>query len=117
MKFANPTSPTLEELNKMMERNGGTLYLSGCTGLTELPEGLSVGGTLYLSGTNIPVIYRDERYYELRRIMCGSYEWWVAGCRLFTSRDAALAHWGADDYPVQSRGAMFCDAIRNTPEA
>ena len=29
---------------------GGDLYLGGCTGLTSLPEGLSVGGCLYLSG-------------------------------------------------------------------
>lgn len=28
-----------------------SLYLSGCTGLTELPDGLSVGGWLDLSGT------------------------------------------------------------------
>ena len=27
---------------------GGTLYLNGCIGLTHLPEGLTVGGTLYL---------------------------------------------------------------------
>ncbi len=41
---------TLEQLNEMMERNGGSLYLGGCTSLTELPEGLTVGGTLYLRG-------------------------------------------------------------------
>ena len=29
---------------------GGSLYLSGCTGLTALPAGLTVGGSLYLSG-------------------------------------------------------------------
>ena len=135
MKFANQTTPTLEELNKMMDRNcgsldlegtsitalpdglsvGGSLDLRGCTGITALPDGLSVGGHLDLDGTNVPAIYRDERGYELRRIMCGSDEWWVAGCRVFTSRVAALAHWGADDYPVQSRGAMFCEAISNTP--
>jgi hypothetical protein len=57
------------------------------------------------------VIYRDERGYELRRIMCGSEEWWVAGCRTFTSRAGALAHWGSDDYPYQERGAAFCAAI------
>lgn len=41
---------TLEELNKMMERNGGSLYLSGCTSLTSLPEGLTVGSWLDLRG-------------------------------------------------------------------
>ena len=29
---------------------GGSLYLRGCTGLTSLPEGLTVGGSLYLRG-------------------------------------------------------------------
>ena len=41
---------TLEELNKMMKANGGSLDLEGCTGLTQLPEGLTVGGSLYLRG-------------------------------------------------------------------
>jgi hypothetical protein len=29
---------------------GGYLYMNGCTGLTALPDGLSVGGYLYLRG-------------------------------------------------------------------
>jgi hypothetical protein len=29
---------------------GGSLYLSGCTGLKALPDNLKVGGSLYLSG-------------------------------------------------------------------
>ena len=32
----------------MMERNGGDLYLNGCTGLTQLPDNLTVGGSLDL---------------------------------------------------------------------
>ena len=44
--------PTLEELNEIMEKNGGSLYLS-YTGITSLPEGLTVGGSLYLRGTGI----------------------------------------------------------------
>ena len=43
---------TLEELNKIMEENGGSLDLRG-TGITSLPEGLTVGGDLYLYGTGI----------------------------------------------------------------
>jgi hypothetical protein len=155
MQFANPTHPTLAECSALMQRNGGSLYLSRTaittlpeglsvggslnligTAITTLPEGLSVGGSLYLSrsaittlpeglsvggsldliGTAIPVVYCDRRGYELRRIMCGAEEWWVAGCRKFTSRADALAHWGADDYPDQKRGAAYCEAIRNTPE-
>jgi hypothetical protein len=34
---------------------GGYLYLGGCTGLTALPDGLSVGGYLYLGGQKIVV--------------------------------------------------------------
>ena len=41
---------TMEMLNKMMERSGGCLDLSGCTGLTALPDNLTVGGSLYLDG-------------------------------------------------------------------
>ena len=41
---------TLEELKKMMDDNGGSLDLEGCTGLTSLPDGLAVGGSLDLEG-------------------------------------------------------------------
>lgn len=41
---------TLDKLNAMMEQNGGSLDLRGCTGLTSLPEGLTVGGSLDLHG-------------------------------------------------------------------
>ena len=41
---------TLKELNRMMERNGGWLYLSDCTSLTSLPDNLTVGGSLNLGG-------------------------------------------------------------------
>ena len=41
---------TKAELEKMMERNGGDLGLSECTGLTELPDNLTVGGWLDLTG-------------------------------------------------------------------
>jgi hypothetical protein len=44
--------PTLEELNKIMERNGGSLDLSG-TQITALPENLTVGDSLDLSHTQI----------------------------------------------------------------
>lgn len=42
--------PTLEELKEMMDETGGSLDLRGCTGLTALPDGLTVGGWLNLSG-------------------------------------------------------------------
>ena len=45
-------NPTLEELNELMEQNGGSLYLSG-TQITSLPDNLTVGGWLDLSGTQI----------------------------------------------------------------
>ena len=43
---------TLEQAQKMMECNGGSLDLSG-TGITTLPDNLTVGGWLDLSGTGI----------------------------------------------------------------
>ena len=63
---------TLDKLKKMMDKNGGFLDLRG-TGITSLPEGLTVGGALYLRGTpitdtskvnrNFPkVIYKEGRF-------------------------------------------------------
>lgn len=43
---------TLEKLQKMMDRNGGNLYLRG-TPITSLPEGLTVGDCLDLRETQI----------------------------------------------------------------
>ena len=43
---------TLDELKKMMEVKGGSLYLRG-TQITALPDGLTVGGYLDLRGTQI----------------------------------------------------------------
>ena len=43
---------TKQELEEMMARNGGSLYLCG-TKITSLPEGLTVGGSLDLCGTQI----------------------------------------------------------------
>lgn len=52
---------TLEQLKEMMERNGGSLDLSGCTSLQALPEGLTVGGSLDLSGCNISNTHHYKR--------------------------------------------------------
>lgn len=41
---------TMEKLNKMMERSGGSLYLDGYTGLTALPDNLTVDGLLSIDG-------------------------------------------------------------------
>lgn len=43
---------TLEQAQKMMDRNNGNLDLSG-TAITTLPDNLTVGGRIYLSGTQI----------------------------------------------------------------
>ena len=91
---------------------GGSLDLIE-TAITSLPENLSVGRSLDLSRTAIPVIYTDDRGYELRKIMAGDAEWFAAGCRLFESRADAMAHWGSPDYPDRERGAAFCAAIRD----
>lgn len=45
-------NPTLEELQAIMNANGGWLDLRG-TGITSLPDNLTVGGSLDLRGTGI----------------------------------------------------------------
>ena len=44
---------TLEDAKEMMRKNGGNLDLYGRTGITSLPDGLTVGGGLGLRGTGI----------------------------------------------------------------
>ncbi len=46
---------TIEQAQAMMNSNSGSLDLSG-TGITALPEGLTVGGSLYLSDTGITAL-------------------------------------------------------------
>jgi hypothetical protein len=41
---------TLKEAAEGIAISNGNLYLHGCTGLTSLPEGLTVGGYLDLRG-------------------------------------------------------------------
>ncbi len=41
---------TLKQAEKMMRKNGGNLYLGGCTSLESLPENLTVGGWIDLIG-------------------------------------------------------------------
>ncbi len=73
--------PTLEELEEMMDESGGWLDLSGCTGLTELPDGLTVGGWLDLSGCT------GLQSKNLRRLKDGEY---VPGRYLYA--DGILTH-------------------------
>ncbi len=46
------TKLTIKSAEKMMANNSKSLYLRG-TGITQLPDNLSVGGSLYLRGTGI----------------------------------------------------------------
>jgi len=41
---------TLKQAEEMMRKNGGNLYLNGCTSLESLPENLTVRESLYLRG-------------------------------------------------------------------
>ena len=95
---------------------GGWLDLRD-TEITALPEGLHVGGSLNLRGTNIPTIHTDSRGYDLHAAKLATGWFYTAGCRTFKSADAALAHWGSDDYPNKDRGKGFCDAIRKHMES
>ena len=46
---------TIDEAKRLMDRNGGSLYLRG-TQITALPDGLTVGGSLDLRGTQITAL-------------------------------------------------------------
>ena len=62
---------TLEQLERMKDRFG-SLYLSGCTGLSALPDGLTVGGSLNLSGCTGLENIRKERS-EVKHLNEGDY--------------------------------------------
>ena len=59
---------TIEKAKEMMDKNGGYLDLSG-TGITSLPENLTVGGYLYLGGctgiTSLPENLTVGGYLDL----------------------------------------------------
>ena len=61
---------TLEKCNELMSKNGGSLDLSG-TGITALPDNLTVGGSLYLSGTGIANKAKERR--KVKKICEGDY--------------------------------------------
>ena len=75
---------------------GGRLDLSGCTGLTALPAGLTVGGWLGLSGctglTNIIRAGLDMRGYEFIGVRMADGWRVTAGCRNLTIPHAR-EHW------------------------
>lgn len=77
---------SLEQCKKKMNEKGD-LYLRGCTGLTALPDGLSVGGWLYLSGSGIP---RSEcskvRRFANGEIVPGRYIYADGQLFLYTGR-------------------------------
>ncbi len=72
---------TLEQAKEIMVSNDGNLYLSSCTGLTQLPDGLTVGGWLDLRGTQI------TGRQKVKRLMDGEY---VLGRYLYC--DGILTH-------------------------
>ena len=50
---------TIDDIKNTMDESGkigGSLYLGGCTGITALPDGLTVGGYLDLRGTGITAL-------------------------------------------------------------
>ena len=61
---------TLKTAKRLMEENGGSLYLSG-TQISSLPDNLTVGGSLYLSGTQISDKSKAAR--SVRRLHDGDY--------------------------------------------
>ena len=76
---------TLEELQKMMDENGGSLYLRG-TGITALPDNLTVGGSLDLEGcTGI-----TDKAYEKKKVKKLTDGEYVPGRYLYA--DGILTH-------------------------
>ena len=75
---------TLEQAQEMMSSNGGGLYLSG-TGITSLPDNLTVGGSIDLSGTKIAD--KDKARRRVKRLKDGDY---VDGRYLYA--DGILTH-------------------------
>ena len=66
-----------------------------------------------LSGTCVvPLLQEMRRSYRLVWHE-GRY---ISGCRSFTA-EQALEHWGAPDYPVPERGALYVAAIKKHMEA
>ena len=59
---------TMERAQAMMNKNGGSLNLSG-TQITTLPDNLTVGDSLYLSGTQI----NRSKASKVRRLQDGEY--------------------------------------------
>ena len=74
---------TLKKARKMIQHNGGYLDLGGCTGITALPENLTVGGSLYLRGTGITAKERGK----VKQLCEGDY---VEGRYLYA--DGILTH-------------------------
>ena len=77
---------TLGNAKKRMDRYGGYLDLRGCTGLTSLPDGLTVGGSLYLSGCT-GIKYKERERKKVRKLRDGDY---VPGRYLYA--DSILTH-------------------------
>ena len=76
---------------------GGWLDLTGCMGLTALPPGLTVGASIDLrgcTGLDHYCVGRDARGYAFYGIPMRDGPHVVAGCRNFTAPQA-LAHWWA----------------------
>lgn len=75
---------TLEQAQEMMDRNGGYLDLRG-TGITSLPDNLTVGGCLDLSGTGITD--KGKALHNVKKLRDGDY---VEGRYLYA--DGILTH-------------------------
>ena len=94
------TNPT-DAINAYIAGNRiGSLNLSDCTGLTSLPNGLSVGGSLHLGGTKIAPFLRHRGY----QAYCHEGRVY-AGCRNFSIAEARQ-HWAADPVVIAAIDAI-----------
>ncbi len=82
---------TLEECKNRMDEYGN-LYLSGCTSLTSLPEGLTVGGSLYSWGMEVIMKLTLE---ECKNRMDEYGNLYLSGCTSLTSLPEGLTVGGS----------------------
>lgn len=94
---------SLETAKRLMDENGGGLYLSG-TGITSLPDNLTVGGGLDLSGTGIT----DNAAKKVRKLHDGDY---CAGRWIYA--DGILTHIKKEKHLNQYTFYVGCIPGRN----
>jgi len=110
---------SIETAKRIIDENGGSLDLSG-TGITALPDNLTVGGWLFLSGTGIT----DEAAEKVRQLHNGDYSpgRWIYADGILThiKKEKHLNQYTFYVGRIPGRSVIFdgkhyahCDTLRN----